>query len=188
MRHLTISLRAASNEAWAEIGCRLSPVAEISAATVPVTMTKHQRPFTVEVKRSRLSSQKPSAFQRYVVAPAPLVEVRIAPVQAGRFVTDHGETPCLSAARILPSLLGVRIWAEEPIATLTAGPAPVEPIEVPEEPEAEMSPPTEDVVEPAPDHPGAELKRSRSIRRRRTAPDDLPRGQRWKRRLPRAAW
>ncbi len=154
-----------------------------------MTMTKHQRPFTFEVKRSRLSSPKTSTFQRYVVAPAPLVEVRIAPARSGRLVTDPGEAaPSPSAARILPSLLGERIWAEEPIAIIPAEPAPVAPIEVPEEPEAEMSPPAEDVVEPAPDHPGPELKRSRSIRRRRTALDDLPRGQRWKRRLPRAAW
>ena len=152
-------------------------------------MTKHQRPFTFEVKRSRLSSPKTSAFQRYVVAPDPLVEMQTTPSQSWRSVTDPGEAaPCPSTARILPSLSGGKIWAEEPIAIIPAGPTPVELIEEPEEPEAETSPPTEDVVEPAPDHPGAELKRSRSIRRRRTAPDDLPRGQRWKRRLPRAAW
>jgi hypothetical protein len=189
MRHLTISLQAASGEAWAEIGCRLSPVAEISAATISTTMTKHQRPFTFEVKRSRLSSPKTSAFQRYLVAPTPVVEMRTTPSQSWNPVTDPGEAaPSLSTARILPSLLGERIWAEEPLATLTAKPAPVELIEEPEEPEAEMPPPAEDVVEPAPDHPGPELKRSRSIRRRRSAPDELPRGQRWKRRLPRAAW
>jgi hypothetical protein len=152
-------------------------------------MTKHQRPFTFEVKRSRLSSPKILAFQRYVVAPTPVVEMQTTPSQSGRSVTDPGEAaPRPSAARILPSLLSERIWAEEPLATLTAEPAPVELMEEPEEPEAEMSSPAEDVVEPAPDHPGPELKRSRSIRRRRTAPDELPRGQRWKRRLPRAAW
>jgi hypothetical protein len=189
MRHLTISLRAASGEAWAEIGCRLSPVAEISAATISTTMTKHQRPFTFEVKRSRLSSPKTSAFQRYVVAPDPVVEAQTTPSQSWRSVTDPGEAaPRPSAARILPSLSGGEVWAEEPIAIIPAEPAPVELIELPEEPVAEMSSPAEDVIEPAPDQPTPELKRSRSIRRRRTAPDDLPRGQRWKRRLPRAAW
>jgi hypothetical protein len=146
-------------------------------------MKKSHKPFTFEVKRSRLSSPKASTFQRYVVAPE-LHQMRKAPDASGlQVVVARDAAPLPSKARILPSLLGERIWSKEP--------------EVPkivEKPEAavETGLAASDIIASAgdllPAEPMEEPNRSRLVRHRAKSPDDLPRSERWKRRLPRSAW
>jgi hypothetical protein len=146
-------------------------------------MKKSHKPFTFEVKRSRLSSPKASTFQRYVAAPEPEAARRTPDASGLQAVIRVEPSPPPSPVRILPSLLGERIWSKEP--------------EVPkivEKPEAavETGLAASDIIASAgdllPAEPMEEPNRSRLVRHRAKSPDDLPRSERWKRRLPRSAW
>ena len=149
-------------------------------------MRKPQKPFTFEVKRSRLPSREPSAFQRYVVEidripinkPPALVELSAARANEAshrprRVLPDlSGETKRSVPVTPLPCQGAERIHAHEdheepasvlPLASASQSRSPGEPSGL--------------VVSPA-----------RRVRPRARTVQDLPPGQRWKRRLPKAAW
>jgi hypothetical protein len=149
-------------------------------------MKKPQRPFTFEVKRSRLPSAKASTFQRYVVPD--LARTRHKPDASELPVAKVADVPSLATgARILPSLSGERIWTEEPVSPATAAPDLIQ-VEAVEEPEVEVSPAAPETTAPAVDLPTSQREQSKRSRPRAKSLDDLARGERWKRRLPRAAW
>jgi hypothetical protein len=156
-------------------------------------MKKSHRPFTFEVKRSRLSSPKASAFQRYVAAPE-LDPARRTPDASGLHVAISVQPPPPpSPARILPSLLSERIWSAKPEVPSQTTPAVIDVPKIKEQSEAAIEDRSisSDIVASAGDLLPAEPEepdRSKPVRRRAKSPDDLPRGERWKRRLPRAAW
>jgi hypothetical protein len=139
-------------------------------------MKKSPRPFTFEVKRSRLTSRTPPTFQRYVVAPVG-ADVQNKQKAAGFTSVRASDPPPLrSEGRILPSLLREKVWVEEPVLPV---PAPLEPIE--------PSPTAFGMVELPADRGDEELSRPKRAKRLARSPDDLPRSERWKRRLPRVA-
>jgi hypothetical protein len=147
-------------------------------------MKKSPRPFTFEVKRSRLATPKASTFQRYVVA---LVgaEVRNEQETAGpTSIQTSNPIPVRSVGRILPSLLGEKVWVEQPVRLAPASPEPVEACETLDEPSPIESAMVERLANQVDEEP-SQPKRARRLAR---SPDDLPRGERWKRRLPRVAW
>ncbi len=156
-------------------------------------MKKSFRSFTFEVKRSRLSSPKASTFQRYVAPPEPEA-ARRTPDASGLQITIALEVPPPpSPARILPSLLSERISTKEPDVP-QATPCGMGVPEVVEGPEApvENRPITSELIAPAGDLLPAdrdeERNRSKPVRHRAKSPDNLSRSERWKRRLPKAAW
>jgi hypothetical protein len=152
------------------------------------SMKKPQRPFTFEVKRSRFASRTPSTFQRYVVAPVG-AEVRNAQEAFDpKSVRARDPVPVRSEGRILPSLLGEKVWVEEPVLPAPAPPEPLEACETQEEPAIEPSPAAFEMIEPLAALTDEETSRRKRARRLVRSPDDLPRGERWKRRLPWAAW
>ncbi len=153
-------------------------------------MKKSHKPFTFEVKRSRLLSPKASTFQRYVVAPE-LHQTRKVPDASGLQVAVALTASSLpSKARILPSLMSERIWIEELMPPIPVASSPSDVPEAGEEPEAVVAAlpaPPEVMASPA-DLLQEEPEQPPQGRHRAKSPDDLPRGERWKRRLPRAAW
>jgi hypothetical protein len=150
-------------------------------------MKKSQRPFTFEVKRSRLPSQQASTFQRYVVAPD-LAGAGKAPAASHLRVTAFEEaTPLTVPTRILPSLSGEKLWREEPVAQVPVASDLLETCETLAMPEEEASPPVAHVMALDVELPSNE-ERSKRVRRSAKAPQDLPRGERWKRRIPQVAW
>jgi hypothetical protein len=94
----------------------------------------------------------------------------------------------------LPSLLSERIWIADPEVPPQATPDVMDAPEVVEVPEAvvETGLAASDNIASArdllPAEPQKETNRSKPVRHRAKSPDDLPRSQRWKRRLPRAVW
>jgi hypothetical protein len=148
------------------------------------SMKKPQRPFTFEVKRSRLASRTPSTFQRYVVADVQDVQDASGPTS----VRARDPIPVRSEGRILPSLLGEKVWVEQPVLPAPEPPEPVEACETLEEPAIVPSPTTFAMVELPADRADEEPSRPKRARRLVRSLDDLPRGERWKRRLPRVAW
>lgn len=149
-------------------------------------MKKPQKPFTFEVKRSRLPSRKASSFQRYVVPHALGASLKLdAPEPPVAKVAD---TPSLrSVARILPSLSSERIWTEEHASPATAAPALIK-VETVEEPEIEVSAAGTETTEPAVDLPKRRREQFKRFKPRAKSHEGLARGERWKRRLPRSAW
>jgi hypothetical protein len=98
--------------------------------------------------------------------------------------------PLPSKARILPSLMSERIWIEKPMLPVPVASSPGDVPEAGEEPEAaaEALPAASEVWASPADLPRDESEQPRQGRPRAKSPDDLPRGERWKRRLPRTAW
>jgi hypothetical protein len=151
-------------------------------------MKKSPRPFTFEFKRSRLTSRTPPTFQRYVVAPVG-ADVQNEQKAAGFTSVRASDLPPLrSEGRILPSLLREKVWVEEPVLPAPAPPEPVEACETLDEPAIEPSPAVFEMVALPANEVDEEPSRPKRARRLARSPDDLPRGERWKRRLPRAAW
>jgi hypothetical protein len=151
-------------------------------------MKKSPRPFTFEFKRSRLTSRTPPTFQRYVVAPVG-ADVQNEQKAAGFTSVRASDPPPLrSEGRILPSLLREKVWVEEPVLPAPAPPEPVEACETLDELAIEPSPTAFGMVELPADRGDEEPSRPKRARRLARSPDDLPRSERWKRRLPRAAW
>src|SRR5688500_3583482 len=110
-------------------------------------MKKPQRPFTFEVKRSRLASRTPSTFQRYVVAPAGADVQDVQDASGPTSVRARDPIPVRSEGRILPSLLGEKVWVEERVLPAPEPPEPVEACETLEEPAIVPSPTTFAMVE-----------------------------------------
>jgi hypothetical protein len=153
-------------------------------------MKKSRKPFTFEVKRSRLPSPKASTFQRYVAAPE-RDPARRTPDASGLQVAISVEPPPPpSPARILPSLLSERIWIEELMSPIPVASSPGDVPETGEEPEAVVAalPAAPEVMASPADLLQEEPEQPKQVRHRAKSLDDLPRGERWKRRLPRAAW
>jgi hypothetical protein len=151
-------------------------------------MKKSQRSFTFEVKRSRLAPQKAPTFQRYVVAPVG-ADVRNEQNASGpTSVRARDPIPVRSVGRILPSLLGEKVWVDQPVLLTPAPLEPVEACETLDEPAIEPSPIESAMVELPANQVDEEPSQPKRARRLARSPDDLPRGERWKRRLPRAAW
>ncbi|WP_147021806.1 hypothetical protein [Microvirga aerophila] len=153
-------------------------------------MKKSQKPFTFEVKRSRLLSPKASTFQRYVAA-TERHQTRKAPDASGlQVVVARTAAPLPSKARILPSLMRERVWIEELMLPVPVASSLSDVPEVVEEPEAvvEALPAAPEVMASRADLPRNEPGKPKQGRPRAKSPDDLPRGERWKRRLPRTAW
>jgi hypothetical protein len=152
-------------------------------------MKKPPKPFTFEVKRSRLSSPKASTFQRYLAAPE---AARRTPDASGLQVAIRVEPPPPpSPVRILPSLLSERAWREEPEVPAVTPDGEDAPDIVDKEAAVETRLAASDIIASAGDLLPAEPEepnRSRLVRHRAKSPDDLPRSERWKRRLPRSAW
>jgi hypothetical protein len=159
-----------------------------TSLTSYTSMKKSQRPFTFEVKRSRLSSRTPLTFQRYVVAPVGTEVQNEQDASGPKSIRASNPAPPRSHGRILPSLLGEKVWVEELTSSAPAPPEPVDVCEVPEEPAIEPTAAAVEMIEPLADRVDEETSRPKRIRRVAKSPDDLPRGERWKRRLPRAAW
>jgi hypothetical protein len=151
-------------------------------------MKKSQRPFTFEVKRSRLASQTPSTFQRYVGAPVATGVQNEQDASGPTSIRASDPPPPRSGGRILPNLLGEKVWVEERVQLAPAPPEPVETCETLEEPAIEPSPAVFEMVALPANEVDEEPSRPKRARRLARSPDDLPRGERWKRRLPRAAW
>jgi hypothetical protein len=161
----------------------------ISRVTPSYTcMKKSPRPFTFEVKRSRLASRTPSTFQRYVVAPVGADVQNVQDASGSTSIRARDPIPVRSEGRILPSLLGEKVWVEQPVLPAPAPPEPLEACETLEEPAIEPSPTVFEMVELPADRADEEPSRPRRARRLAKTPDDLPRGERWKRRLPWVAW
>ena len=161
----------------------------ISRVTPSYTcMKKSPRPFTFEVKRSRFSSRTPSTFQRYVVAPAGAGVQNEQKAAGFTSIRASDPPPLRSEGRILPSLLGEKVWVEEPVLPAPAPPDPLEACETLDELEIETSSAAFEMIEPTAALTDEETSRRKRARRLVRSSDDLPRGERWKRRLPQAAW
>jgi hypothetical protein len=153
-------------------------------------MKKSQKSFTFEVRRSRLPSPKATTFQRYVAAPEHHQMRKVPDASGLHVVVARDAAPLPSKARILPSLMSKRVWIEEPMSPIPAASSAGDVPETGEEPEAVVAalPATPEVMTSRADLPRDEPERSKPVRHHAKSPDDLPRGERWKRRLPRAAW
>jgi hypothetical protein len=151
-------------------------------------MKKSPRPFTFEVKRSRFSSRTPSTFQRYVVAPAGAGMQNEQKAAGPTTIWASDPPPLRSEGRILPSLLGEKVWTEESVLPIPAPPEPVEASETLDELEIETSSAAFEMIEPTAALTDEETSRRKRARRLVRSSDDLARGERWKRRLPRVAW
>jgi hypothetical protein len=154
-------------------------------------MKNRTRSFVVDVKRPRLAAAASSAptatwFTKLAEAPhEPFVQVRQA-------VPDADPIPTQEARRILPDLSPIKTWKEpkaagrKPKAT-----ASVDQVSVPRErdtrrrQDAVPTPPSETRIETLARVPRIGSKPTPWLRLRA---EDLPRGQRWKRRIPRSAW
>jgi hypothetical protein len=84
--------------------------------------------------------------------------------------------------------LGEKVWVEEPVLPKPTPSEPIEACETLEEPAIAPSPAVFEMVELLADQTDEEPSRPKRARRLAKTPDDLPRGERWKRRLPRVAW
>jgi hypothetical protein len=168
-------------------------------------MKKTSPSFTFEVKRSKLSSQQPSKFQRFVLEPKQKLSV------PKRHAADQGlseasktEAPVVGR-RILESVLitpvaphtGVAAepQVDEPVQEMTA---PVirrrRKVAIPslafsaEAEKVQGKPAVEESLVPEASAVLVPLPIFRGKRKAVASAEQLPRGERWKRRLPRAAW
>ncbi|MET0742014.1 MAG: hypothetical protein ABWY78_01445 [Microvirga sp.] len=155
-------------------------------------MKKQTRSFVVDVKRPRLataSSSTPPAswFTKLAEAlPEPSVPVKAVAPEAEPITTREER-------RILPDLSPVKTWNEPKTATRKARtPTSVDQITVPRErgsrrrKEAVLPVPQRETRIEAP-APVAQVG-SKPKPWIRSRAEDLPRGQRWKLRIPRSAW
>ena len=146
---------------------------------------------TFEIKRSRLPASTSSTFQRYVV-PADPSTARKIPTGLATNIASASLAGSLPSQRILPSLSQRMTWLEE---SVPAAPEAAEAIHVSERDQSDDSMPNADVDEPSimetPGPSNAAVNGSgprRRIRNVGRTAADLPRTERWKRRLPQAAW
>jgi hypothetical protein len=168
-------------------------------------MKKTSPSFTFEVKRSKLPSQQPSRFERFVSEPKQKLSV------PKRHAADQGssdaskpEAPVvgrriLESLPVAPAMPRVDAPAEqqveEPAQEVTApaikrrrkaAPADVAPSVKAEE--AQEMPVIEASLTPEASAVVVSLPIFKAKRKAVPSAEQLPRGERWKRRLPRAAW
>jgi hypothetical protein len=155
-------------------------------------MKKIPKPFTIEVKRSRLPTRQQSTFQRYAfpalteTKPGSMLPQVQTPLQ-------NPVPPPPSQPRVLPDLSAGKVWIEEPRVAQAAATEPVTVCSASEEqavetlpaPHAEVISGDVDLGMSSPEEPHAPPKPRKRLS---GTAADLPRGQRWKRRLPRSAW
>jgi hypothetical protein len=164
-------------------------------------MKKTSPSFTFEVKRSKFSSQKPSSFERFVLEPKRKLLSPVARLADKELSQENrNEAPAVER-RILESLPKLPVEhhvvapAEQPAEAPATAQAPavrrkrnVAPVMASEEMAA---PPAEHIVKGGRDAVETgmviPLRLSRTTRKA-SAVEQLPRGDRWKRRLPKAAW
>ncbi len=154
-------------------------------------MKKIPKSFAIEVKRSRLPARQQSTFQRYVL-PA-LAEAEPEPMLLQAPTTTPNPDPPPSQRRVLPDLSSGKVWVDEPSPPQPAMTELVTACGASEELAVEsfLAPLVEVIssaaglatADPEDLHPAPKQRK-----RLRGTAADLPRGQRWKRRLPRAAW
>jgi hypothetical protein len=168
-------------------------------------MKKSSPSFTFEVKRSERPSQQPSRFERFVSEPKQKVSV------PKRHAADQGfsdvsktDAPVVER-RILESVLVAPVapYAELPIAQHIEEPAQevtaavikrrrkAEPASLApsvEAEEAQEMPVIEESLAPEASAVVVRLPIFKAKRKAVASAEELPRGERWKRRLPRAAW
>jgi hypothetical protein len=153
-------------------------------------MKKIPQPFAIEVKRSRLPARQLLTFQRYVL-PA-LAETEPEPMLLQEPTTLTNLDPPPSQRRVLPDLSAGKVWVDEPSPPQPAMTEPVTVCGASEEQAVEtfLAPLAEMISRAALAAPEPEDLHPAPKRRKRLrgTAADLPRGQRWKRRLPRAAW
>ncbi|WP_262030597.1 hypothetical protein [Microvirga sp. Mcv34] len=169
-------------------------------------MKKTSPTFTFEVKRSKLSPQQPSKFQRFVLEPKQKLS---APVHhtadQGFSDASKAEAPAverriLESLPIVPTVLALEVptepQVEVPVREEVAPPVikrrrkakvalaghPVEHVETQE------SLPVQETPAPLASAVVVPLPIIKAKRKAGASAADLPRGERWKRRLPRAAW
>lgn len=150
-------------------------------------MKKTPKPFTFEVKRSRLAGSKRSTFQRFVLPTENPVAER---------ATDLFRTPRKTGAPASPlpptgssaEPLLLKAVVEAPVSQPADDPEPVAVRDAAEEIHAVASPDIEADV--GPDRTSQNEPQPVPSRKRRfvKAAGELARGERWKRRLPQAAW
>jgi hypothetical protein len=153
-------------------------------------MKKSQKPFTFEVKRSRLPSPRATTFQRYVAAPEHHQMRKVPDASGLQVMVARDAAPLASKARILPSLMSKRVWIEELMPPIPVASSPGDVPEAGEERETVVAalPAAPEVMASPADLLQEKPEQPKQVRHRAKSPDDLPRGERWKRRLPRAAW
>jgi hypothetical protein len=154
-------------------------------------MKKIPKPFTIEVKRSRLPTRQQSTFQRYAV-PA-LTETKLeSMLPQGQTPLQNPAPPPPSQRRVLPDLSAGKVWVEEPVPQQADVTEPVlvcsaseeQAVETPPRSQVEVISSNAGVASPS-EEPHTPPKPKNRLR---GTAADLPRGQRWKRRLPRTAW
>jgi hypothetical protein len=160
-------------------------------APLAVPMKKISKLFAIEVKRSRLPTRQQSTFQRYV-RPA-LAESEPEPMLLQPPTTITNPDPPPSKRRVLPDLSSGKVWVDEPSSPQPAMTELVTVCGTSEDLAVEsLLAPLAEVIssaaglataDPADLHPAPKQRK-----RLKGTAADLPRGQRWKRRLPRAAW
>ncbi|WP_262267298.1 MULTISPECIES: hypothetical protein [Microvirga] len=185
----------------------LSPTVQADTWDMVVSQMKKTSPsFTFEVKRSKLSAHKPSTFERFVLEPKqklfpparpPANQERSAASKTETSVVERRILESLPIAPAVPELelpseqqveetVQVEVKAQAPSRRRKAVASPVaSSVEVEEAHETplvkvSLAPRTSAVVVPLPI--------SKGKRKAVASVDHLPRGERWKRRLPRAAW
>ena len=155
-------------------------------------MKKSTSHFTFEVKRSRLPSQKASTFQRFILDPKP---TEAAPRHEPRVADGNSSAVserALPERRVLPSLVEnivpQELIAPRPKKRRVIKPRPVVEAEAVTESRPEVASEPIAIEEAVVVRPAAILASSKRQRVMPKTVADLPRGQKWKRRLPRAAW
>jgi hypothetical protein len=166
-------------------------------------MKKTSPSFTFEVKRSKLSPQQPSKFQRFVLEPKQKLSLRRREAMdqgssdAGKTEAPAVERRILESLSIAPTMpasgepaepqVEVRAYQEAAAPKIkrrrkaAAAPAAIAV-------GAEEPPLTEESTTAAEAAVVIPFKASKSKRKAALSIDHLPRGERWKRRLPRFAW
>lgn len=168
-------------------------------------MKKTSPSFTFEVKRSKLPSQQPSRFERFVSEPKQKLSV------PKRHAADQGssdaskpeapvvERRILESLPVAPAVRRVEAPDEQPVEEPAyevtapaikrrrkAAPTAVAPSMKVEE--AQEMPVTEASLTPEASAVVVSLPIFKAKRKAIPSAEQLPRGERWKRRLPRAAW
>jgi hypothetical protein len=168
-------------------------------------MKKTSPSFTFEVKRSKLSSQQPSRFERFVSEPKQKLSVpkrhtshqgsadaskTEAPVVERRILESLPLTPAVPSVAV-PAAPQIEDPAQEVTAPVIkrrrkAAAASLAPFIEAKEAQAMLA--VEGDVGPATSAVVVPLPIFKAKRKAAGSAEQLPRGERWKRRLPRAAW
>jgi len=164
----------------------------LTSLTSSFFMKNRTRSFVVDIKRPRLAaagSSPPPALWFTKLSEAPPEPS----VQVKAVVPEAVPSPTQEERRILPDLSPLKIWKEPkaPRQKKARAPSSVDQISVPKvrdirrRQEAVPAPPCESRIETLAPVPRIGSKPTPWLRLRA---EDLPRGQRWKRRIPKSAW